>query len=531
MGGAPVWTMGRDNGALREPIDPALLGSAELVPSGAFAAGSYQNFTLVYTAGRYGIDDTGSLRVCFRFASDQSNPQFGEPQAAGYTTVEASNGAVLELRFDPKGNIRPWDRTLLIKVVRGYLREGDRITIRLGDPRRGSPGMRLQTFCEDSFEFRVLVDPIATFNFQPLPEQPEIRIVPGPPERYVAVIPTLRRTGESFALKVKGEDRWGNPSDRCDVELALETAGPIGGAPASVRLAPGQRAVELPGLVGTGAGEGFVTLVERAGHRFRSNPIRFETAPAFVHFWGDLHGQSEETVGNNSAEAYFRFARDLAFVDACAHQGNDFQITSGFWAELNRLTNRRLRRARALRHAAGLRVVGQHRARRRSQRLLFRGGPHHPALLARAARGQERSRDRLHDGGRAVRGLGHGRRVGRGRLRALRRPLCRHHPGARRPLREVGRGPLVLGHLRVARPRRVRCRLPGRHRRQLRRPQGPPRRQLSGRGPVRRDRRAHLLPDAGARARDAARLPAPPPPLRHHGRAERAHHPRRRGPL
>ena len=73
---------------------------------------------------------------------------------------------MLDLRFDPKGNIRPWDRTLSIKVVRGYLRAGDRITIRLGDPRQGSPGMRLQTFCEDSFEFRVLVDPIATFNFQ-----------------------------------------------------------------------------------------------------------------------------------------------------------------------------------------------------------------------------------------------------------------------------------------------------------------------------------------------------------------------------
>jgi hypothetical protein len=338
MGGAPVWTMGMDNGALREPLDPALLGSADLDPSGAFEAGSYQSFTLVYTAGRYGIDDTGSLRVCFRFASDQSNPQFGDPQAAGYTTVEASNRAVLEVRFDPKANIRPWDRTLWIKVVRGYLREGDRIVIRFGDPRQGSPGVRLQTFCEDSFEFRVLVDPIATFNFQPLPEQPEIRIVAGPPERYVAVIPTLRRTGEPFALKVKGEDRWGNPSDRCDVDLVVETTGPIGGAPARVRLSPGQRAVEVQGLIGTGAGEGFVTLVDHARRRFRSNPIRFETEPAFVHFWGDLHGQSEETIGNNSAEAYFRFARDLAFLDACAHQGNDFQITAGFWAELNRLT-------------------------------------------------------------------------------------------------------------------------------------------------------------------------------------------------
>jgi hypothetical protein len=162
MGSASGWTMGMDNGALCAPIDPALLGTATLDPAGAFEAGSYQRFTLVYTAGRYGIDDTGSLRVCFRFASDQSNPQFDDPAGPGYTTVVASNGAVLEVRFDPKGNIRPWDRTLWIKVVRGYLCEGDRITIRFGDPRQGSPGMRLQTFCEDSFEFRVLADPIAT---------------------------------------------------------------------------------------------------------------------------------------------------------------------------------------------------------------------------------------------------------------------------------------------------------------------------------------------------------------------------------
>ena len=39
-----------------------------------------------------------------------------------------------------------------------------------------------------------------------------------------------------------------------------------------------------------------------------------------------------------SAEAYFRYARDKAFVDIVGHQGNDFQITDAFWAELNRLT-------------------------------------------------------------------------------------------------------------------------------------------------------------------------------------------------
>ena len=45
-------------------------------------------------------------------------------------------------------------------------------------------------------------------------------------------------------------------------------------------------------------------------------------------FWGDLHGQTGETVGVNSIESYFDFARNLAFLDVTSHQGNDFQINA-----------------------------------------------------------------------------------------------------------------------------------------------------------------------------------------------------------
>ena len=69
-----------------------------------------------------------------------------------------------------------------------------------------------------------------------------------------------------------------------------------------------------------------------------TNPLRISDDMPFRHYWGDLHGQSEETIGTGSARQYFAFARDLAFVDACGHQGNDFQMTSDFWKELNDLT-------------------------------------------------------------------------------------------------------------------------------------------------------------------------------------------------
>ncbi len=327
-----------NSGVIRDPIDQSLLGHAEITPAGAFEAGSYASFTLVYTAGTFGIDDSGSLRVCFRFASDQGNPQFDDPAGANYCTVEASNGAVLQVRWDPKGNVRPWDRTLWIKVVKGFLQVGDTITIRFGVTDHGGPGMRLQTFCEDTFEFRVLVDPIATFNFQTLPVQPMISIVPGPAAKYAAVMPTLRRPGETFALKIKGEDKWGNPTDRCSGKLFLMAEGSVDGLPESVEMTEGVFGVTVPGLSVSAPGKAAVAVTDEVGMIVaRTNPLLIEDRE-LVHFWGDMHGQSEETIGTNSATNYFAFARDKAWVDACGHQGNDFQITDAFWAELNRIT-------------------------------------------------------------------------------------------------------------------------------------------------------------------------------------------------
>jgi len=326
-------------GTIRDPVPLHQLGSVTLTPGGAFEAGSYASFALVYTAGKFGIDDSGSLRVCFRFASDQTRPQFEDPARPNYTTIEASNNAVLEYRYDPKGNVRPWDRTLYIKVVKGFLREGDTIAIRFGVTGGGSPGMRLQTFCEDTFEFRVLVDPIATFNFQALPEQPVIRIVPGPPESYVAILPTLRRVGERFSLKLKGEDKWGNPSDKCDVTFRARASMPVRNLPETVTFKPGTFAVEIDDLSVADTGDLTVELIAPdSSVAARANPLRIVKEAALLPFWADLHGQSEETIGTNSAEAYFAFARDRAFVDACGHQGNDFQITTPFWNELNRVT-------------------------------------------------------------------------------------------------------------------------------------------------------------------------------------------------
>ena len=203
---------------------PDLMGSATLKPSGSFEAGSYQSFTLVYTAGRFGIDDTGSIKIGFRFATDFGPVQFTSPEAPGYTTVEASNGATLEAKWEFKRNIRPWSRSLYIGVVKDFLAPWDTITVRFGDRRFGSPGIRLQTYCEREFEFRVFADPIATYDYVALPQNPKIAIVPGPGVRWRAVAPTLIRSERLFGFtssrRTNGETHRTSSAARFDWRAA-----------------------------------------------------------------------------------------------------------------------------------------------------------------------------------------------------------------------------------------------------------------------------------------------------------------------
>lgn len=315
------------------------LGSATIRPGEPVEAGSYASFELCYTAGFFGIDDSGSLRIAQRFASDMEPPQFEDPAASGYVSVEASNGATLSCHYDIKGNIRPWDRTIRIKVVRGYLKEGDSIQVRFGDRRQGSPGIRMQTFCEDRFELKVLVDAFATSDSVELPESPSLRVVAGPPVRWRVVLPTRRSVGQAFRCCVKAEDLWGNPADWSDTAVHLRAVGVAVDLPRLVRTSC-EPVAQIQGLVAEHEGDLVVEACDPQGTLLaRSNPSRVtarQDRGACWPYWADMHGQSEETIGTNPVRDYFRFGRDRAFLDVMCHQGNDFQITREFWKDLQR---------------------------------------------------------------------------------------------------------------------------------------------------------------------------------------------------
>jgi Protein of unknown function (DUF3604) len=316
---------------------PEHMGSITLAPTGAFIAGSHAELTLVYTAGTFGIDDTGMVKISWRTTSDMSKPQFDKPHAANFTTVEASNGAKLDVWFD-RLNVRPYANTLLIRVGRGYLRAGDTLTIRLGDRRQGSPGFRLQTNVEANVELKTSVDAFATYEFCELPVQPAFDLVPGPAASWKAILPSLVITGEPFRLAIVAEDKWGNPTTDARQTFELACSHSLQGLPSRIEVKQGDGPQVIENLVCAEECDLELRLLSQGEEITRANPLRVESGTTLRRYWGDLHGQSGETIGMGTADSYFRFARDLAFIDIVGHQGNDFQITDDFWKQLNRLT-------------------------------------------------------------------------------------------------------------------------------------------------------------------------------------------------
>ena len=311
-----------DHGPVSSDLDSHRLGHVSLSPDAPIVAGSVGEWTLTYTVGSYGIDEGGTLKIAKRFASDWAHPQFDDPSAINYASVTTTGEAKLRPRYDPKAHIRPWMKCIVIDIYDGCLAPGDTVTITLGDRSQGSPGIRAQSFIESHHELRVLVDPTNACLVRRVPSSPVVAVVSDAPTSVAVLLPAQATLGEAVEVFVKGEDRWGNPTPAPEgVELSWE----------------GEGEVELEGttLRFRGAGVGQVVAAWQ-GQRAVSNPIRCHAeTPIYKRYWGDLHAQSDATVGTGTELEYFEFGRKWARLDVMSHQGNDFQMDAEDWQRLN----------------------------------------------------------------------------------------------------------------------------------------------------------------------------------------------------
>ncbi|WP_144905953.1 DUF3604 domain-containing protein [Halobellus captivus] len=304
-------------------------GTLELDGPDSVVAGNYATWELTFTAGELGMDDGSALKVATSMTSDWGHPQFSDSNGDNYCTVTTSGDATVTGRFDPDGHTRPVKHAIVIDINDGSLAEGDTVTLTLGDTTVGSMGIRAQTFPENEFVFVGLVDPFGTAEYVEI-DTLTVDIVPGPATALEAVAQPREKT---VRIAVRAVDEWGN--------VAVDYAAPL-----TVESSTGEELSPIDVTNGTGTvtlamSDPASTAPQRwtvRGDRLSAttNPI----VPAAPVRWGDLHGQSEETVGTGSVEQYFDFARQRAFLDFISHVGNDFQITDEFWERLQSVVSR-----------------------------------------------------------------------------------------------------------------------------------------------------------------------------------------------
>lgn len=313
------------------------VGTLTCLTSAPATAGAYVTLRFRFTAGRYGIDDAGGLKLSWRQTSDMEKPQVSDPAGAGFARIEAGPDRyfLMEVSND---NIRPYKSTLTIRMGR-FLMPGETFDLILGCKDQGGPGIRMQTNAELNFPFKGYVDAFSTCDFVELDDFPTLDILPGPVETYRLVLPLEVPEGATDTeLRVVGLDRWGNPSAEHLTGLTLaktdergEEAEPFDPDVEliSSRRLPAPRAdEELRAEIRDSTGK---TLG-------RSNPALGVASGRPLPLWADLHGQSGETVGAGTIAEYYAFAAGPGLLDATSHQGNDFQLTDADWAEINRVS-------------------------------------------------------------------------------------------------------------------------------------------------------------------------------------------------
>jgi len=323
-------------------MDRSWLGRANIKPAGDVIAGSMGTWTLTYTVGRLGIDDGGSIRIARRIVCDSERPQLDDPQGSGYTTVTTTGDVRLIARYNGGGLIRPWRETLQIVVHDGSLKEGDMVVVVLGDRSRGGPGIRMQTFRESEHIFKVLVDCFGTGRLEEIESSPHLRIVGGPADKIQIVSPSDAVVGSPISITVRALDSWGNQSDGYRDKVSFNSSDPTASLPEAYIFTPEDRgAKRLNGFVLNSLGLHTISVRDGGGRRSISNPIvvRHER-PELRLFWGDFHGQTNETVGTGTLDEYFSFLRDVAAMDFGGWQGNDFQVTKELWRRVCKTTRR-----------------------------------------------------------------------------------------------------------------------------------------------------------------------------------------------
>lgn len=321
-------------------LNKEYMGSIDITPNTDVVAGEFSTWVIKFKAGEYGIDDGGTMVIAWKSVSDWDSPQFDEPDMPGYTTVTTDGQCTLKASYSKF--VRSFGNSILISVSGGYIKKNDTITITLGDTSKGSLGMRAQSFCEREHEIRVFLDPCGTLRYEELPERLKLKIVPAYAHEIQAILPGTVKVGEPFDIAIRALDEFGNPTGRYSGNIKLRpTVVETENIPENIVFPENIDGVyKVSGCRVLKDGFFNVEIVDEV-HNYTAYSNACKCVKDDVQeklYWGDMHGQTRQTVGTGMLKDYYSFARDKACIDFTGWQGNDFEVTNDTWKDIRKYT-------------------------------------------------------------------------------------------------------------------------------------------------------------------------------------------------
>lgn len=303
-------------------------------------AGDPVSATVEYRSGPRGIARGMRLAAMWRLPADWGTPQFDDPNAPNFMTVEGEGPhAEWRLSFGHRDGVPPWSHRLVATYLGPDTNAPTGVVLRFGDRRRGSPGWLSPTASlpDYSVVFASCASVGEPWNL--LEHSPSFRVASGPAAEVTIVGPSTTTVGTPIRLTVRGVDRWGNASrgghdpplvDPDDFETLEIRRVDWDGEPHDVWHVVGR--FSRPGT--------FRPRVTWNRWQARGNPVVVREGHAtFDVVWGDVHGgQGDLGVGQGSLDRYFAFADQIAGLQFTSHQANDVYVTQADWHHTRRVT-------------------------------------------------------------------------------------------------------------------------------------------------------------------------------------------------
>ncbi|HUT92413.1 MAG TPA: DUF3604 domain-containing protein [Thermoguttaceae bacterium] len=321
------------------------IGSAVLEGPKSVEVLSHQTWTLVYTAGKAGIEPGGGIRIGMRHLCQWSPPQTEDPNGVGYLTVKTSNDAPVKVSVDLRRRFFlpyfAWHNMVEVILPEQGLPAGQTIRLTYGDRAQGSPGIRVQPFDEPRFVFKVYVDAPGGGDYLPLAESPAVEVVAAEPCRLAVVMPSDAVAGEPTRCLVRAEDRYGNPAPRYRGTIQWKSTDPGARLPGTYSFAETDGgAHRFENVVFQAVGTHTITVTDGA-LAATGNPVRVSgSRPERLLLWGDLHGHTLQSDGRGTVEEYYDFAQRVVGLDFCAVSDHAFELVDEMWEHSKAVTNR-----------------------------------------------------------------------------------------------------------------------------------------------------------------------------------------------